>query len=267
MIRLFQSSGSGEIELLVQSMSNPDWERLKNVTVRLLERQGALKAAELLRENPFFIHGGTNGFGDEFDVLYMQAPLDTYVQLAEMTEDVQFKFQFQVIAKKVSEVSGRYIRFVAVELDTNNGTPPVDSPVLEVTSDVIERALRDAERLIATEGAISGVDRLHTAFHGYLRALAVRIGITEIKDASITELFKAIRERHLDFQHTSPRKSDIDKIMRSLANIIDTLNPVRNQASVAHPNAELLQEPEAMLVINSIKTLLHYLNARMRSFV
>jgi hypothetical protein len=50
--------------------------------------------------------------------------------------------------------------------------------------------------------------------------------------------------------------------MRALANIINVLNPVRNRASVAHPNEMLLEEAEAMLVINSVRTLLHYLNAR-----
>lgn len=265
MIRLFQGGGSGEIELLDQSMTDPEWKRLKNVTVQLLERQGALEASEFLNEKPFIIHRGTNGFGDEFHVLYMQAPLDAYVQIAEMTEDIQWRAYFQLIAEKLTEVCDRDIRFVVVNLDTNERTAPVDSPILEITSDVIERALRDAERLIATEGATSGVDRLHTAFHGYLRAIAIGASLTVSTNANIAELFKAIRKGHHDFQHASPRKGDIDKIMLSLANIVNTLNPIRNQASVAHPNEELLQEPEAMLVINSIKTLLHYLNARMRS--
>jgi len=40
------------------------------------------------------------------------------------------------------------------------------------------------------------------------------------------------------------------------------LLPVRNRASVAHPNAELLGEPEARLVINVGRTLLDYLDAK-----
>ena len=39
---------------------------------------------------------------------------------------------------------------------------------LRVTSAVVERALLDAEKLMASTGATSGVDRAHTALHGYL---------------------------------------------------------------------------------------------------
>jgi hypothetical protein len=41
-----------------------------------------------------------------------------------------------------------------------------------------------------------------------------------------------------------------------------SLNPIRNNASVAHPNEELLNKEEAMLVINVTRTLLHYLDAK-----
>jgi len=61
-----------------------------------------------------------------------------------------------------------------------------------------------------------------------------------------------------------PRQGDIDKVTRSLASIVDALNPVRNLAGVAHLNESLLEEPESMLVINSARALLHYLNSRTR---
>lgn len=124
MIRLYESSGSSEIQLLDRSFPMPEWDRLRSVAVRLLERRGAYQAAELLRKYPFFLHEGTNGFGDEFQVLYMQAPLATYVEIAEMAEDPQIRYQFQVIAKTMTEVGG-YVRFIAVELDTAEGPEPV----------------------------------------------------------------------------------------------------------------------------------------------
>jgi hypothetical protein len=37
---------------------------------------------------------------------------------------------------------------------------------------------------------------------------------------------------------------------------------LRNKASVAHPNPVLLPEPEAMLVVNSVRTILHYLDEK-----
>ena len=45
--------------------------------------------------------------------------------------------------------------------------------------------------------------------------------------------------------------------------ILDALNPVRNRASVAHPNPSLLEQHEAMLVVNSTRTILHYLDSKL----
>ena len=49
-----------------------------------------------------------------------------------------------------------------------------------------------------------------------------------------------------------------------MATILDSMNSLRNRASVAHPNESLLEDPEAMLVINSARTVLHYIDAKMR---
>jgi hypothetical protein len=49
-----------------------------------------------------------------------------------------------------------------------------------------------------------------------------------------------------------------------MATVVDVLNPLRNKASVAHPNEQLLAEPEALLVINSVRTLLNYLDLKLQ---
>jgi hypothetical protein len=43
---------------------------------------------------------------------------------------------------------------------------------------------------------------------------------------------------------------------------MDALNPIRNNASIAHPNQDLLEKEEALLVINVARTLLHYLDSK-----
>src|SRR2546422_6507274 len=136
------------------------------------------------------------------------------------------------------------------------------SPAPSVTSAVVERALGDAEHLIESQGATSGVDRIHTAFHGYLIALCQRAEWTLPSDQSVTDLLKLLRQKHPALQQTGARAAHIERVLRAIATIVDTLNPLRNRASVAHPNADLLDEPEAMLVINCVRTLLHYLDAR-----
>lgn len=143
------------------------------------------------------------------------------------------------------------------------GAAPVAAPNPRVTSEVVQRSLRDAEELIKTSGATSGVDRAHTALHGYLGAVCEAEGIKTGEDAAMPELLKAIRERHPAFRALGPRADDIMKVLRSLGSIVDALNPLRNKASVAHPNPALLAQPEAMLVINAARTILRYLDDRL----
>jgi len=53
-------------------------------------------------------------------------------------------------------------------------------------------------------------------------------------------------------------------VLGSMASILDALNPVRNNASVAHPNEELVGDSEAVLVINTVRTMLSYLESKRR---
>jgi hypothetical protein len=135
------------------------------------------------------------------------------------------------------------------------------SPV--ITSDVVERAIADAETLISTHGATSGVDRLHTALLGYLKAVCDDAGIVYTRETTMNGLFKMFREQHLAFTDLGPRAQDVTTVVRSMAAIMDAMNPIRNMASVAHPNEELLDTPEARLVINAARTILHYLNVKL----
>lgn len=140
------------------------------------------------------------------------------------------------------------------------GAAPVAAPDLRISSGVVDRALRDAEELLRTSGATSGVDRAHTALHGYLLAVCIADMVEVSDDAASPELFKALREQHPAFRELGPRADDILKMLRSLGSIIDTLSPIRNKASVAHPNEVLLSEPEAMLVINVARSLMRYID-------
>jgi Abortive infection C-terminus len=142
------------------------------------------------------------------------------------------------------------------------GTSPVVSPNLKISSAVVERAIGDVEALIQTSDAVSGVDRIHTTLHGYLRAACDIENIVYGKDDSMTKLFKLLRQHHPALQDLGSRSQDIERILQSSASIMDALNPIRNNASVAHPNEELLNKEEAMLVINIVRSLLHYLDAK-----
>jgi hypothetical protein len=239
-----------------------DWADLRHNVVRLLRARKHDKAAHLLEDVPFSLCQGTNSFCDEFCLLYLKATVEQYVELGEQYEDSALKLAYKRIAETITEV-GTYIRFIAVELDTKAGPGPVSNPSLAITSDVVERALADCEQLIHSRGATSGVDRVHTAFHGYLRAVCAKAGIAAPDGAGLTHLFKSIRQQHPGFSERGPRAGDVDRIVTSMATILDSLNPLRNQATLAHPNDAVLEEAEAMLVINGARTLLHYLNSKL----
>lgn len=138
----------------------------------------------------------------------------------------------------------------------------VASPSPQFSTSTVDRALSDAETLLRTSGATSAVDRVHTALHGYMKALCDNENIEYRPDSGITGLFKLLKKEHPELQPDGPRSQDITKIMNSLSSVVDALDPVRNRASVAHPNPVLLDAPEAELAVNAARTVIHYLNAR-----
>lgn len=131
-----------------------------------------------------------------------------------------------------------------------------------VPSDVVTRAIDDAEALLRTTGAASGVDRMHTAFHGFLRTLCDQVGIPCAPDASITALYKTIREKHPGLRDLGAHADHIDRILKSFASAVDSLNTLRNHASFAHPNAVLLDREEAYLYVNAVRTLMAYIDTK-----
>lgn len=103
-----------------------------------------------------------------------------------------------------------------------------------------------------------------TPMHGYLQSVCEAAGIRYSPGASMAALFKLVRRGHPRLADLGPRGDDIERVLNSCAQILDAMNPVRNQASVAHPNPRLLGEAEARLVLNVAHTLLGYLDAKLR---
>lgn len=137
----------------------------------------------------------------------------------------------------------------------------VPAPEPRLTAAVVERALRDAQKLLESSGAISAVDRAHTALYGYMRLLCDEASIVHSADASITQLLKLLRTNHPSMavrSHTAETK----RVLDAMATALDAINTIRNRASVAHPNEQLLDNAEAVLALNAIRTILHYLDLK-----
>ncbi|WAK02797.1 abortive infection family protein [Methylobacter sp. YRD-M1] len=125
--------------------------------------------------------------------------------------------------------------------------------------EVVRRALADSEKLLQSNGAVSAVDRLHTALHGYLRSVCADAQIPVADGASITALFKAVRTNHPSLQDLGPQANEITRVLTAFSTVIDSINTIRNHASIAHPNENLLSDDEASLGVNAVRTIFNYL--------
>lgn len=130
------------------------------------------------------------------------------------------------------------------------------------SSDVVRRALNDAEHLMHASGPVSAVDRLHTAMHGYFRSLCLESGIAVPDEASLTMLFKLLRQDHPSLQSFGSYDKDLVRVLQGFAQAVDALNSLRNNGSVAHPSDDLLGEAEAHLAVNAIRTIFNYISAK-----
>lgn len=182
----------------------------------------------------------------------LRAILDDYPPL-DQPDPNRPKFRSQTLLTQ--------IRAWIVRLETGTAVVEVD---LVSASEVVRRALDDADALMRTSGPQSAVDRVHTALHGYLLSLCAEAEMVTADRPTLNQLFKALRRHHPGFTDLRARQEDVARILGSMATILDALNPVRNNASVAHPNEELIGHPEAVLVINTVRTLLAYFEARLR---
>lgn len=140
--------------------------------------------------------------------------------------------------------------------------PAVELGRPEHTRDVVIRALADADELIRTNGATSAVDRIHTALHGHVLSLCEEAGIEANHETTTNRALKLLRQNHPGLAADGPRAGDITRILGAMATVLD-LNPIRNNASVAHPNEELLDDPEANLAINAARTVFAFLDAKL----
>lgn len=132
-----------------------------------------------------------------------------------------------------------------------------------ITSDVLERALSDANTLIQSAGPTHAIDRIHTALHAYLKAVCQARALEAPPSATITSLFKLLRTEHPSLRDLGSQSDTMNNILRSLSNVIDCLNPARNHGSLAHANDALLDRDEAMLAINAARTVFQYLDSKL----
>jgi hypothetical protein len=263
---LYKSGSGSEQFELVKQLSPSRFEVVKRSALRYMRKKFVpFGAIEFLEQMPWEMWNARNDFGDSFDMLYMTVSMDTFIEIEREVEIWRDRIVdgCPVIANALELVDSP-VRLVAVGFDLDSEVANIPSPSVATTSRVVEDALAQAETLIGQHGPGSGLDRVHTAFHAYLESICQTVGPGIADDTPITALFSYLRQHHPSLVITDPEeKEKLDKIFRNLSKIIDTLDHFRDKKSLAHPNP-VLQDPEAMLVINVVRTILRYLDMRLR---
>jgi len=262
MIVFYSGSGAGGFDILGPVMTEENFSDLKGNACKLLRARNKEQSAQILELIPFELSEGTNYFGDEFSVLHATVSIEEYVKYSEMKTDQKVVVAFREIAAVFSEL-GVYVRHIAA-FPSSEKVSLVPQPNPIITSAAVERALKDSQQLLYSSGAASAVDRIHTALHGYMKAICINSNITFNNQASLTELFKELRNHHSAFNNISTATEEIKKLIGALSSIIDTLNTLRNNSSIAHPNDKILDEAEAVLALNCARSLLNYLDLKLR---
>jgi hypothetical protein len=151
-----------------------------------------------------------------------------------------------------------------IELGYHAGHVPAVLPTVSA-SDVVRRALQDADHLLTTSGAPSAIDRLHTAMHGYLKSTCQDCAISLPEGATLALAYKALRAHHPALRSLGEHDGDIGRVLGAFASVLDALNTLRNHGSVAHPNDDIVERAEGELVVNAVRTIFHYLSQKIRS--
>lgn len=183
---------------------------------------------------------------------------------AKILKGVIKKYPVDFFPEEVRAVKQKMANEIGELISRLESGQAVASELLTITNETVERAILDTKILIEKNGATSGVDRIHTALHGYLKEVCKQSGIGLTDDENLTQVFKKLKANHPKLQQGGHRQGDIDQIISSFSNTLDKLNPIRNKASLSHPNEELLEEDEAMFVVNSAQTVLNYLNRKFK---
>lgn len=254
---LYHGPGADDYEIGTPALAPDVWARIKANAARLLRAGGEPNAAAFLEQHPFRVVNATNHFRDEFVMMVLEVSMEEYVTFAEWHHRPDNRYVLSRIVSALREF-GVVIRIIAVDIRQEDAIAPVATPELHEPSATVERALDDAQNLIATSGPASAVDRVHTALHGYLRDVCLRAGMSaaEGSDATIPRFLSWLCAHHPRF--TGDRAEEVRRILRSFGGVTESLGQFRNHASLAHANASLLGDAEAMLAINAVRTILHY---------
>ncbi len=162
-------------------------------------------------------------------------------------------------AERREYISKKFSPLLKMLRESEDNGSDVSFQQISTRSEIIQKAVEDAEVFIREGRYDSAVDRVHTAFHGYLRQLLAEHNLSYERNDGLPSLFTKLHEYYGSSIKPPDVAERLKTILRSAGGMINAINELRNNNTIAHPNGNLIQKREAQLVIRLVNAVLNYI--------
>jgi HEPN domain-containing protein len=185
-------------------------------------------------------------------ILHIQVPVDDY----EFTES--HKDELLSLGDKIFGRQDDYLL-----TDISIGILIEESEVIDLShiskTDIIKKALEDANQFMKEGKYASAIDRVHTAFHGYLRKCLDEKNVSYEESDTLAQLYSKLHN-YIAQNIVGDTEGLIKTTLRSASGIVSAINDIRNKYSLVHPNQSLISDREAKLCIQLIRDVTSYID-------
>ncbi len=183
--------------------------------------------------------------------LHIQVPVESY-ELIKKSEA-----KILSVAEKIFGKQGDHF-LTDIEIGIIVSTHEVIDFSNISVADVIAKAIEDAELFMSDGKYDSAFDRVHTAFHGYLRKKLDDLGESYEESDTLNQLYNKLHS-YISADIANDQSGIIKTTLRSASGVINSINELRNRHSLAHPNGSIISVREANLCIRLVKELSDYI--------
>ncbi len=187
-------------------------------------------------------------------ILHIQAPIDKQDSFISVKENI-----LDIAESIYGRQGDNYLTNIDIGILIEH-YEVIDFSSISLT-EVINKAVADAELLMQQGKYDSAFDRVHTAFHGYLRKVLDNKSVAYEESDTLSQLYSKLHSEISSTIGSAPIAELVKKALRSASGVIASINEMRNRHSLSHPNNDLLQEREAKFAIKLIKDLSDYINS------
>lgn len=183
-------------------------------------------------------------------ILHIQVPVEKF-ELIKNSEKILFDIAEKIFGKQ----DDYYLTDIEIGIIISSHEIVDFSNI--ALNDIIKRAIEDAELFMRDGKFDSAFDRIHTAFHGYLRKKLDYLNETYNESDTLSQLFNKLHS-HISSQLSSEYSDIVRTTLRSASGIISSINDLRNKFSLVHPNQCIISSREAEFCIKLVKELSDY---------